>query len=163
MTDSERGSTGAMLLRITLGVIVLATWVDNLDKGLYTADGLTSFLDSLFDAENGNASSLTAYKALLDTVLIPIAGIYGGFQLVLELLVGLGLLLGAFTRLFSLIAAVFFFNLFLVYFGGHEWIWQYVLLMVAAVAVFTDYGGRKFGLDTWLVRKRGESPFGLLW
>ena len=118
MSDSDRGSTCAMLLRVTVGVIVLATWVDNLDKGLYTADGLTSFLDSLFDAENGNASSLTAYKGLLDTVLIPVAGIYGGFQLVLELLVGLGLLLGAFTRLFSLIAAVFFFNLILVYFGA---------------------------------------------
>ena len=163
MTDRERGSTGATLLRVTLGVIILVTWVDNLDKGLYTADGLTGFIDFLFDAENGNASTLTAYKAVFDAVVAPVAGIYGGFQLVVELLVGLGLLLGVFTRLFSLIAGMFFVNVFLVYFGGHEWIWTYVLLLVTAIAVFVDYGGRKIGFDTWLVQKRGESPFGLLW
>ena len=162
MNNSERGSLGAMLLRVTLGVIVLFTWVDNLDKGLYTADGLTGFLDSLFDP-NGNASTLTFYKSFLDALVVPIAGAYAVFQLVVELLMGLGLLLGVFTRLFSLIAAVFFFNLFLVYFGGNEWIWTYVLLVMSAVAVFVDYGGRRLGVDAWLADRRGESPFGLLW
>jgi len=86
---SERASPGAVLLRITLGVIILVTWFDNLDKGLYTADGLTGFLEWLFDADNGNGSSLTAYKSLLDAVVIPIAGVYGAFQLVFELLIGI--------------------------------------------------------------------------
>lgn len=157
------GSPGAVLLRITLGVIILATWIDNLDKGLYTADGLTGFLEWLFDADNGNGSSLTAYKSLLDAVVIPIAGVYGAFQLVVELLIGIGLLVGALTRLFSLLAAVFFFNLFLSYFGGNEWIWTYVLLLATAIAVFVGYGGRRLGVDRFLARTRGDSPFGLLW
>ena len=138
------------------------TWFDNLDKGLYTADGLTAFLDGLFD-ENGNASSLTAYKSLLDTMVIPIAGVYGAFQLVVELVIGIGLLVGGLTRLFGLLAAAFFFNLFLSYFGGHEWIWTYVLLLASAIAVFVDYGGRRLGVDVWLARTRGPSPRGLLW
>ena len=119
---------------MTLGVIFLVTWVDNLDKGLYEADGLEGFLDFLF-AEDGNASSLTAYKSLLDAAVIPIAGIYGAFQLVAELVIGVALVVGGFTRLVSLLAAAFFFNLFLAYFGGNEWIWTYVLLVVSAVAV----------------------------
>ncbi len=161
-TRRELGSTGATLLRVTLGVIFLVTWADNLDKGLYGADGLESFLESLFD-ENGNASSLTAYKSLLDALVIPIAGVYGAFQLVVELAIGVGLLVGGLTRMFSLLAAFFFFNLFLSYFGGNEWIWTYVLLMAAAIAVFLGYGGRKLGLDAWLARTKGESPYGLLW
>lgn len=163
MDTTTRGSTGATLLRITLGVIILVTWFENLDKGLYTEEGLTSFLDSLFDPENGNGSSLTAYKSFLDAAVIPVAGIYGGFQLVVELLMGVGLLVGGLTRLFSLIAVTFFFNLFLSYFGGNEWIWTYVLLMVAALAVFIGYGGRKLGVDVWLARTRGDSPYNLLW
>ena len=105
--SGTRGSTGATILRITLGVIILVTWLENLDKGLYTAEGLTSFLDSLFDSENGNGSSLTAYKSFLDAAVIPVAGVYGGFQLVVELLMGVGLLVGGLTRLFSLIACSF--------------------------------------------------------
>ena len=161
--SGTRGSTGATILRITLGVIILVTWLENLDKGLYTAEGLTSFLDSLFDSENGNGSSLTAYKSFLEAAVIPVAGVYGGFQLVVELLMGVGLLVGGLTRLFSLIAVLFFFNLFLGYFGGQEWIWTYVLLVVTAIAVFVGYGGRRLGVDAWLARTRGDSPYNLLW
>jgi len=67
------------------------------------------------------------------------------------------------TRLFSLLAAVFFFNLSLSYFGGNEWIWTYVLLLATAIAVFVGYGGRRLGVDRFLARTRGDSPFGLLW
>ena len=161
--ESARGSMGATLLRVTLGVIILATWFDNLDKSLYKADGLTGFLDFLFDAENGNGSSLTAYKSFLDAVVVPVAGVYGAFQLVVELILGVGLIIGGLTRLLSLVAAVFFFNLLLSYFGGSEWIWTYVLLLATAIAVFVGYGGRKLGVDVWLARNRGESPYGLLW
>ncbi len=163
MNAGTRGSTGATLLRITLGVIILVTWLENLDKGLYTAEGLTSFLDSLFDSTNGNGSSLTAYKSFLDAAVIPVAEVYGGFQLVVELLMGVGLLVGGLTRLFSLVAVLFFFNLFLGYVGGQEWIWTYVLLVVTAIAVFVGYGGRRLGVDAWLARTRGDSPYNLLW
>lgn len=159
---SGRGSVPVAILRITLGVIILATWFDNLDKDLYTADGLEGFLNSLFD-ENGNGSSLGFYESFLDSVVIPLAGPYAGFQLVVELAMGIGLLVGAFTRFFALAAAFFFFNLFLSYFGGEEWIWTYVLLLVSAVVVFLGYGGRRLGVDERLYQSRGESPYGLIW
>ena len=158
----RRATTGVALIRITLGVVLLATWYDNLTKGLYNGDGLKGFLDFLFD-ENGNASSLTVYKSFLDAVIVPVAGVYAAFQFVVELVLGIALVVGGFTRLFSLVAAFFFLNLFLSYFGGHEWIWTYVLLFMSALAVFVGYGGRRMGLDVWLARTRGKSPFGLLW
>lgn len=155
--------TGIALLRITLGVIILATWYDNVTSGLYTADGLTGFFNWLFDAENGNGSSLTFYKAILDTTVVPIAGAFAVFQLVLELFLGLGLLVGGLTRFFGLAAMFFFFNLYLSYFGGHEWIWTYVILFMSSLAVFLGYAGRKWGVDAALLKKRGEPPYPVLW
>lgn len=164
ITDSgqRRGTMPVALLRITLGVIIAVTWFDNLDKGFYSASGLEEYLNSLFD-ENGNGSSLGFYKSFLDSTVIPLAGPYAVFQLVAELTMGIGLLVGAFTRFFSLVAALFFFNLYLLYFGGVEWIWTYVLLFVSALVVFLGYGGRKLGVDERLYESRGESPYGLVW
>lgn len=162
-TNEGGASIGLALLRITLGVIVLVTWKENLDKDLYTADGLTGLINWLFDAENGNGSSLSGFKSFLDSVVVPNAGAFAVFQLVVELGIGIGLLLGLLTRFFSIAAAVFFLNLLLGYFGGGEWIWTYVLLLMAAVAVFLGYAGRTLGVDRWLASTRGESPFGLLW
>lgn len=163
VASSDLGRSIAVpLLRITLGVIVLATWADNVSKDLYTGDGLTGLINFLF-AEDGNNSSLGFYQSILDAVVIPAAGFFGGLQLVVELAFGVGLLLGVFTRLSSLLALGFFFSLFLGYFGGHEWIWTYVLLMAAALTVFLGWGGRRLGLDQMLAARRGRSPFGLLW
>lgn len=154
---------GLALLRITLGVIILVTWVDNLQKGLYTADGLQGFLNWLFDAQNGNGSSLTFYKTILDYTIIPAAGLFGVFQLATELLMGLGLLTGTLTRFFGLAAMAFFFNLFLSYFGGHEWIWTYVILFMSSLAITLGYAGRYWGVDEKLAADRGEPKFPFLW
>jgi len=155
--------TSVALLRITLGVIILATWYDNLRGGLYTADGLTGFFNWLFDAENGNGSSLLIFKSYLDAVVIPIATPFATFQMIAELVMGVALLLGLFTRLFGLAAMFFFTNLFLSYFGGHEWIWTYVLLFMSALTVMIGAAGRKWGIDSWLFKTYGDPQIPLFW
>lgn len=155
--------TSIVLLRITLGVIILATWLDNLQGGLYTADGLVGFFNWLFDPQNGNDSSLAIYYSILNATIVPFAGAFAVFQMVTEFLLGVGLLLGGFTRFFGLAAVVFFFNLFLAYFGGHEWIWVYVLLVFSALTVAQTRAGRRWGIDQWLVNTRGEPPVAFLW
>ena len=157
--ETQQLRTAVALLRITLGVIILATWYGNLQKGLYTADGLTGFFDWLFDAQNGNASSLAFYKSFLDTAVVPIAGPFATFQMIAEFILGLALLLGIFTRFFGVVAMFFFANLFLSYFGGHEWIWVYALLFVSALAIALGAAGRKWGLDQWLLKKHDNFPF----
>lgn len=159
----EDGSVPVALLRITLGVIVLVTWFDNLGKDLYTGDGLSGLISWLFDEENGNGSSLGFYQSILEAVVVPNAGLFAALQLVVELAFGLSLLFGIFTRLGSVLAAGFFFSLFLAYVGGDEWIWTYVLLFMATVTVFLGNGGRVLGIDQWLHASRGRSPGNLLW
>ncbi len=124
--------------------------------GLYTADGLTGFFNWLFDAENGNGSSLLFVKSYLDMFIVPVAGPFALFQMIAELVMGLALLLGFFTRLFSLAAIFFFGNILLTYFGGHEWIWTYVLLIMSALTLLIGAAGRKWGIDRFFEERWGD-------
>lgn len=164
-TSGDEGSLGAAIVRITLGVIILVTWWGNLQDSFYSADGLRGFFDWLFksEADGGNGSSLGFVKSIIDNTVLKAPGLFGFLQTVMEFLIGIGLLLGAFTRLFSALGFAFFVGLLLSYFGGGEWIWTYVILAAASLAVFLDYGGRKLGVDQALLASRGKSPGNLLW
>ena len=161
--ETRQLRTAVALLRITLGTIILVTWYNNLRGGLYTADGLKGFFNWLFDTGGGNGSSLLIFKSYLDTAVVPIAAPFAIFQMIAELAMGVALLLGLFTRLFGLAAMFFFTNLFLSYFGGHEWIWTYVLLFMSALTITLGAAGRKWGVDSWLFKTYGEPQFPLFW
>ncbi len=154
---------GLALLRISLGIIILVTWYQNIATGFYTSDGIIEYIKWLFDSTNGNGSSLTFYKEILDKAISPIAEVFAIFMLVLEFAVGLGLLLGVFTRFFSLLSMLLFFNYFLAYFGGFQWIWSYVLLIMSSLVVFTGHAGRKWGIDSYLQKWHGDPRYPILW
>lgn len=148
------------LLRITLGLVLLFTWYENLSKGVYTADGITGLFDWLFNTNEGGADF---YRSLVQSTILQAPGAFALFQMVAELALAVGLLFGIFTPLAGAGAALFFFNLFLAYFGGHEWIWTYVLLTVSAAVVAVTHAGRAWGLDQLLWRLRGDPPIPILW
>jgi uncharacterized membrane protein YphA (DoxX/SURF4 family) len=156
----ERGSLAAALLRVTLGVVTLATWIGNIDKDFYAGDNLAGFFAWVADAgraDGGNGSSLGFVHSFIDSTILQAPGFFGWVFAVVELFIAVGLILGLFTRAASLAAIGFFGSLFLTYFGGHEWIFIYVLLVTAAGATFLGWGGRRLGVDQ-IVARRGESP-----
>ena len=144
------------LLRIVLGIILLVTWKKNFDDGLYTADGIRGLFDWLF---NTNNSGPGWYRAIINSTVLAAPGLFAGFQMIAELLLGLGLLFGGLTRVAGIAAAIFFANLYLSYLGGEEWIWTYVLLTATALVVGLARSGRSFGIDQLLLKTRGESKF----
>ncbi len=161
--NTQQIEIGIALLRMTLGIIILLAWYKNITSGFYSADNLTEFFNWLFDSERGNNSSLTFYKSILDKIIVPIADIFAIILLVLEFAIGLGLLFGLFTRFFGLLSMLLFFNFFLSHFGGHEWIWNYVLLFMTSLAVFLGRAGRKWGIDSKLLKWHGEPVYSILW
>lgn len=148
------------ILRITLGVILIVTWFKNLQDGIYTADGIVGLFNYLF---NDNGGGPAFYRAIINGTILQVPGLFAVFQLVGELLMGLGLLVGLLTPLAAIGAALFFFNLFLAYLGGSEWIWTYVLLTVSALVVALAQSGRTWGLDSLLLQRLGEPPRGPIW
>ncbi len=148
------------LLRIVLGIILLATWWDNLQKGLYLQHGFARFVSGL-----ASGHPIAFYRHFLTGVIVPNAALFGTFQLIAELAMGIALLLGLFTPLAGLGASLFFLNLFLAYLNPNtgEWIWTYVLLLTSAVVVTFTRSGRAWGVDGRLAQKRGKPPFPFLW
>ncbi|MBT3187519.1 MAG: DoxX family membrane protein [Anaerolineae bacterium] len=147
------------LLRIMLGVLILTTWGSNLSKGFYTPDGLLYFFTDVFPQ---SANSLTWYAAFIDNVILPIRGFFAPMQLVGEFLLGLFLLIGAFTPITSAFTAFFILNTFLASFG-HDWPWSYITILSILFVLFMTKAGRSLGVDAWLLKKNGEPKFPFLW
>lgn len=161
----SRGSLGVALLRIVLGIITLLTWVSNIEKDFYDGDNFAGFFDWVRKPaeEGGNGATLGFVQSLVDGTLLQAPELFGWLMTFFELGIALALILGVFTRAASLAATAFFGSLFLVYFGGEEWMGTYALLTASAFTIFLSWGGRVLGVDQFLAKRRGESPLTLLW
>ena len=98
--------------------------------------------------------TVTAYRDFLVNVMIPNWTFFGWMTLVTETSIAVSLILGAFTRLGSLVAIGMAANITIGILNvPHEWGWTYVMLItLAALFLLTD-AGRSLGLDAFLVRR----------
>jgi uncharacterized membrane protein YphA (DoxX/SURF4 family) len=150
--------TWLALLRVMVGLVILTSWFSNLGKGFYTPDGLLNFFTHVFpQSEN----PLTGYAAFINGVILPIRSVFAPFQLIAEFTLGLALLLGGFTRLFSLAGIFFLLNTMLATFG-HDWVWSYLMPIGILGVIFLAHAGRAWGIDRLLLKRFGEHGF-LLW
>ena len=146
------------LLRVMMGLVFLTTWLSNLSKGLY-GEGYLPFIQSWADG-----TSFRWYADFLYNVVIPNSEIFRVVQIVIEgLFMGLFLTIGLLTPLSAAISWLFVVNLFLASFGTGEWPWTYIMMGVMLAIIAITRAGRSFGVDSWLVKKRGEPPIPYLW
>jgi len=146
------------LLRILVGLVFLTTWISNLFKRFYTPDGLVIFFTVIFPQSQ---NPLTWYASFIDGFILPIRSVFAPFQLIAEFSLGLALLVGAFTPLFSLVGIFFLINTFLATFG-HDWPWAYFMPIGILAVTFLTQAGRALGVDAYLVKRFGKRSF-LLW
>jgi uncharacterized membrane protein YphA (DoxX/SURF4 family) len=140
-----------VILRVMMGMVFATTWLSNLNKGLY-GDGFEPFIQGWADG-----TDFRWYANFLNNVIIPNIEILRVVQIVTEgLFMGLFLTLGLFTPLSAAISWFFVVNLFLASFGTGEWPWTYVMMGVMLAVIALTRAGRSYGLDAWLVHKRGE-------
>jgi len=146
------------LLRMLVGLVFLTTWISNLFKRFYTPDGLVEFFTVIFPQSQ---NPLTWYASFIDGFILPIRSVFAPFQLIAEFSLGLALLVGAFTPLFSLVGIFFLMNTFLATFG-HDWPWAYFMPIGILAVTFLTQAGRALGVDAYLVKRFGKRSF-LLW
>ena len=136
-------------VRVTLGVLFLSVWVQNVRKGLYSADGFAGLTRHYRDT--GSAPGI--WKDVMGWIANH-ANVIGPFQMVGELAMGALLLVGVATRLVGLAAAGFLSLLWLSEVGvPNEWIWSLVFPVLAALSVAILSGGRAYGLDMVLLER----------
>lgn len=140
------------LLRMMIGVMFVTTWLNNIREGLYTPDGLVRFFTIDFpQTEN----PLGFYADFINNVILPVRFVFAPFQLVTELILGVALLLGFMTPLFSLAGIFFLVNTFLATFG-HDWPWAYLMPIAILAVLFVTRAGRRVGIDSYLLKHFGE-------
>jgi uncharacterized membrane protein YphA (DoxX/SURF4 family) len=136
-------------LRALMGVIFLSVWSYNLSKGYYSAHGWAQFVQHYADT-----TKVAPYADFLNKVMIPHAGLLAPGQFAVELVVfGLFLVLGSFTPVSALLAALFQLNLLIATSGTKDWPGTYITLAAVLVAVSLTQAGRTLGVDALLARR----------
>jgi uncharacterized membrane protein YphA (DoxX/SURF4 family) len=148
-TRETRAQLMLACLRILMGVIFLSVWAYNLGKGFYSAGGWADFVQGYADT-----TKVGLYASMLDNVMIPNAAAFAAGQLVIEFVVfGLFLVLGLFTPVSALLAALFQLNLLIATSGTGEWSGTYIIMIGLLLAVALSQSGRTLGLDALLARR----------
>ena len=135
-----------------MGAIFLSVWSDNLIKGFYSPSGWADFVQNYADT-----TKVGLYADLLDKAMIPNAALFASGQFVIEFVVfGLFLVLGVFTPVSALLAALFQLNLLVATSGTTDWPGTYIIMAAAAAGGEPLAGGSHAGAG----RPAGETEPG---
>lgn len=143
ITLSERSMFGIALLRITVGYL----WFQQLFWKLPPDfAGLHSYV-----VREGMYTFLPGYSYIIQHIFLPNFILLGAFTWTAELLVGISLMFGVFSRLGALLAALLSVQLYigLAYAPG-EWYWTYGMLVLLGLLLAMVPAGRRLGVDQWL-------------
>jgi thiosulfate dehydrogenase (quinone) large subunit len=154
MTGASRERQALAVLRVTLGLMFVWVFFENLGKGAYTPAGYKGVID--FYLKNGHAPAV--WKAVM-SVMAANASIVAPLQAAGELGLGVLLVAGVATRLTAAAAGAFLFSLWLSELGN-SWFWELAVPIVVAFSLATARAGRTWGLDALLARRRPDWRLG---
>ena len=140
------------ILRVTLGVMFVWVFFENLGKGLYTPEGYAGLIQ--YYINSGHAPAL--WKSVMG-VTASHAAVAAPIQGATEITFGLCLLLGIFTRPVALGAFGFLTSLWVSEWGT-AWIWELLVPMVVALCLALGAAGRRLALDTVLAARFPKAP-----
>ena len=153
-TDLLSPATGLALVRLTIGVMFVSVFLENLGKGTYTAEGYAGVINYYIKSSHSPA----VWKAVMSLV-VSNAGIAAPLQALTEISLGVLLVIGLFTRPAALVAFLFLGSLWISELGT-SWIWELLVSVLACLGLALGGAGRKWGVDAWLARRW---PSSLLW
>src|ERR1700751_5360498 len=152
-TELLSASTGLALVRLTIGVMFLWEFFENLGKGAYTPAGYAGVINYYIKASHSPA----AWKAVLG--LMPShAAMAAPMQALTEISVGILLLIGLLTRPVGFVAFLFLASLWVSELGT-SWIWELLVPVLASLALAVGRAGRRWCVDAWLAQRRPSSPW----
>jgi uncharacterized membrane protein YphA (DoxX/SURF4 family) len=140
------------ILRVTLGVLFVWVFFENLGKGLYTPEGYAGLIG--YYINSGRAPAL--WKSVM-AVTASHAGVAAPIQGATELTFGVCLLLGIVTRPVAFGAFAFLTSLWLSEWGT-AWIWELLVPMVVALCLALGAAGRRLAVDTVLAARFPKVP-----
>jgi uncharacterized membrane protein YphA (DoxX/SURF4 family) len=145
--DRFDAANGLALVRVTIGVMFLWVFFENLGKGTYTTGGYAGVINYYIK----NSHSPDVWKAVMSLV-VNNAAIAAPLQGLTEISLGVLLIIGLFTRPVAFVAFLFLGSLWISEFGT-SWIWELLVSVLACLGLAIGRAGRRWGADAWLAQR----------
>ena len=150
---------GLLILRVLFGLVFLTNGLSKL-TGLEHVHPLPGFLIDYNGARNIIAANvqyhpIEPYRRLVLDVLVPHWAIFGHLVGVGELIVGLGLVLGAFTPALAIAGFLMTAHIWFSRWGqgDADFVWDYWTEFIPCLALALASAGRFYGLDRLLAER----------
>jgi len=137
-------------LRVLMGTM---WWQQTLWKIPPNFDGLKFWMQ-----QEADHAAIALQGTLVRDIVLPNLTVFGPLVCLVELIIGVTLLLGLFSRAGALLGLLMGLNLWLgLYSADNEWPWTYMFLVMIQAWFVIDPPGRVLGADV-LLRRRGAAP-----
>ena len=152
-SDRSHAAQGLALVRVTIGAMLVWVFFENLGKGLYTAAGYAGLINYYIKSSHSPA----AWKWVMGLAASH-AAMAAPLQALTEILLGILLVIGLFTRPAAFVAFLYLGSLWVSEWGT-SWIWELLVPVLASLGLALGCAGRTFGVDALLARRRPSSPW----
>ena len=149
-------ANGLALIRVTIGVMFVSVFIENLGKGLYTPAGYAGLINYYIKASHSPAAwkTIMALAANHASMAAPMQGLT-------EISLGILLVIGLLTRPAAFVAFLFLGSLWISEWGT-AWIWELLVSVLASLGLAVGSAGRKWGVDAWLSQRWPSAPWWLI-
>ncbi len=151
--ERHYAANGLALVRVTIGVMFVWVFFENLGKGLYTPGGYANLINYYIKASHSPA----IWKAVMG-FMASHAAMAAPMQALTEIGLGILLVVGLLTRPLAFIAFLYLGSLWVSEWGT-AWIWELLVPVLASLALCVGRAGRAWGVDAWLARRWPSSPW----
>jgi thiosulfate dehydrogenase (quinone) large subunit len=144
------------LCRIGIGILWLTALIWKLPPSFIPPEGLRSLKDWM--ELEVQYPVLPLYGQFVQSIVLPNFTLFAWATFIIELLIGLGLLLGVFTRAAAILGLLMGLNLMIGLLEvPSEWVWSYIMIIMFQALFIVTNPGRMWGLDGWRAQRRVRS------
>jgi uncharacterized membrane protein YphA (DoxX/SURF4 family) len=153
MAHQPQAANGLAIVRVTIGVMFVSVFFENLGKGLYRPAGYASLIN--YYIQRGHAPAV--WKTVMGLAASH-AAMAAPLQAMTEISLGILLIIGLLSRPVALVAFLYLGSLWMSEWGT-AWIWELLVPVLAALGLSIGRAGRKWGVDAWLSQRWPSSQW----
>jgi uncharacterized membrane protein YphA (DoxX/SURF4 family) len=146
-------ANGLTVVRVTIGVMFVWVFFENLGKGLYSPAGYAGLINYYIKQSHSPA----AWKVVMGLAANH-AAMAAPAQALTEISLGVLLIIGLLTRPAAVVAFLYLGSLWLSEWGT-AWIWELLVPVLASLGLAIGRAGRRWGVDAWLSQRWPSSPW----
>jgi uncharacterized membrane protein YphA (DoxX/SURF4 family) len=153
MSEERDARIGLVIVRLTIGAMLVWVFFENLGKGLYTPSGYSGLINYYIQHDHAPA----AWKVVMATAASH-AAMAAPLQAITEISLGILLVLGLLTRPVAFVAFLYLTSLWVSEWGT-AWIWELLVPVLASLSLAVGRAGRTWGVDALLAQRWPSSPW----